>query len=108
MKYQIRNKKVSQIQIGFEVGAHRVVWLTNFYDKQGVSISLFIGINHKSTYRLFISDSSRVLSRIKGKSKKLSTMILESLKIIKENCRMKHDNFDRKDNNLPEGRGRRN
>lgn len=107
MRYLSGNKRTQGLQPGDEIGGTRIIWTNHFYDKSGDKIGLYIGINPKSKYVLFISDSSNVLTRIGKKSKKIKNLILESFKIMKARTRVSHPGFDRGNPNYPEGNTRR-
>ena len=94
------------IQPGDEIGGTRITWCMKFYDKQGDKMGLYIGINPKSKFVLFSSDSSNVLTRINKKSN-IIKLILESIKIMKDRTRLTHPPFDRGNSKYPEGSKRR-
>ncbi len=99
MNKRLRRKlgpKIIECCPGDEIGNTTIVWLTFFYDKVFDHIALFIGIDKKAKYHLFRSDSSDTLYDTNIKSNRLEKIILESLKIMKQECRIKHKKWAQK------------
>ena len=85
------NNKIAAIIPGTEVGGNRILCVVTFYDKSFNHCGIYIGINPKGTYRLFSSDSSGILYKIKGKYTKMKTALLEMMNHIRTDCRLNHE-----------------